>query len=70
MTNKPVIVIAQHLNNMGPASSKVCLPWFIWHRLYAAWTGGPVVDFWLYILWLLIRSPVVDIPVYTADETK
>ena len=32
------------------------------------WAEGSVVEFWLCILWLLVRSPVVMM-VYTADET-
>ena len=44
--------------------------WFIWQRLYAAWTGGSVIEFQLCIVWLLVRSPVVEITVYTADKTK
>ena len=39
-------------------------------KLYAAWTGGPVVEFRLYMLWLLVRSPAMEITVYIADETK
>ena len=28
-----------------------------------------MAEFWLCILWSLVRSPVVEITVYTADET-
>ena len=39
------------------------------HRLCVMWTDGTVVEFGLCILWLLVRSPVVELTVCTADET-
>ena len=39
------------------------------YRLYVAWTSSPMVEIGFCILWLLVRSPVVEIPVYTGDET-
>ena len=44
--------------------------WLIWHRLYVASTGGPVIEFRLCMPWLLDQFLAVEIPVYTAEETK
>ena len=41
----------------------------IWYHLCAIWTVDSVVEFRLCNLWSLVRSPVVEIAVYTADET-
>ena len=34
------------------------------------WIGGSVVEFQLCILWLLVRSPLVEITVFTVDKSK
>ena len=33
------------------------------------WINSSVVEFWLYILWSLVRYPVRKITVYATDET-
>ena len=40
-----------------------CHVQLIWHRLCAMWTSSSVVEFWLFILWLLVQSPVGEIMV-------
>ena len=47
------------------------LPWpeNLWCHLRVIWTGGSFVEFRHCNLWSLVRSPVVEIMVYTADET-
>ena len=42
---------------------------WIWHHLCVIQTVGSVVDFRLCNLWSLVWSPVVEITVYTAEET-
>ena len=51
-----------HLGYLSPQ-----LPWQV--DLSAIWSGGSVVEFQHCNLWSLVRSIVVEITVYTADET-
>ena len=47
-----------------------CHDKLILHHLCAMLTTSSVVEFWLCILWSLVRSRVGEIMVYTAKETK
>ena len=40
-----------------------------YYNLCAIWTDGSVVEFWLCNLRLLVQSLVVEITIYTADES-
>ena len=46
------------------------LPWLVnLTSLVFDMDCGSVVEFWLCNLWSLVRSPVIELTVYTADET-
>ena len=55
-------VSSRHIRLSGTAIHHELL---IRHRLYVAWTGGPVVDF--RFLWLLVRSPSLLMSPYEVE---